>query len=84
MKADVTQNGKGALTVGAGNVITIELKKPLSSGDAAGKDISWAIGGTYTMVIAWDSDGGGSSGGKVDHTGGTTPTARTIFIADKY
>lgn len=80
VKADSIQNGVGAITVGAGNVITIELKKPLNSGDTTGKDISWAIGGTYTMVIAWDSNGGGSSGGKVDHTGGTTPTARTIFI----
>ncbi len=80
IKADVTQNGKGAMTVGAGNVITIEFMKPLSSGDTAGKDISWTIGNTYTIVIAWDSDGGGSSGGTVDHTKGTTPTARTIFI----
>jgi hypothetical protein len=80
VKADAIQDGKGAMTVGAGNVITIELVKPLSSNDTAGKDISWTIGGTYTMVIDWDSNGGGSSGGTVDHKGGTTPTARTFFI----
>ncbi len=81
VKADVIQNGKGAMTVNTGNVITIELMKPLSSGDTAGKDIAWTIGNTYNMVIAWDSNGGGSSGGTVDHTKGTTPTARTIFIS---
>ncbi len=79
-KADAIQDGKGAMTVGATNVITIELVKPLSSNDTVGKDISWKIGGTYTMVIDWDSNGGGSSGGTIDHKGGTTPTARTFFI----
>lgn len=80
VKADSIQNGVGAMTITAGNVVSIELKKPLNSGDTAGKDIAWTAGNTYTMVIAWDSNGGGSSGGTIDHTGGTTPTARSIYI----
>jgi len=80
VKADTTQNGKGALTVGTGNVVTIELKKPLNSGDSAGKDIAWSAANTYFMVMAWDTNGGGSSGGSVSHKSGTTPTARSILI----
>jgi hypothetical protein len=80
VRADASQNGKGIISIGSGNVVTIELKKPLSSGDTTGKDIAWNAGGTYTMVIVWNSKGNGASGGAVDHTGGTTPTARKIFI----
>ncbi len=80
VKADTTQNGKGAITVGTGNVVSIELKKPLSSGDTGGKDIAWTVGNTYFMVMAWDTNGGGSSGGAVSHRSGTTPTARSILI----
>lgn len=80
VRADTIQNGKGIISVGSGNVITVELKKPLSSGDAAGKDVALTPGGTYTIVIAWNSNGNGASGGTVSHTGGTTPTARKIFI----
>ncbi len=78
---DASQDGVGAMSViNATQLITIELKKPLNSGDATGKDIAWSEGSTYDLVIAWDSDGGGSSGGGRDHKGGTTPTARTILI----
>jgi len=78
--ADASQDGVGAMSVGAGNLITIELKKPLNSGDSAGKDIAWTEGNEYSVVIAWDSDGGGSSGGTTSHRGGTTPSAKTVFI----
>ena len=77
---DSLQNGKGAIVVGSGNTVTIELKKPLNSGDTVGKDIAWVPGNVSSMVMVWDTDGGGSSGGMADHTGGTTPTPRTILI----
>jgi hypothetical protein len=77
---DATQHGVGAMGVGAGNVVTLELKKPLNSGDTAGKDIAWTAGNVYSMVIVWDTDGGGSSGGNADHAGGTTPTVRTVLV----
>jgi len=80
VKADTTQNGKGAITIGGGNVVTIELKKPLNSGDSAGKDIAWTSGSTYFLVMAWDTNGGGSSNGSVSHKSGTTPTGRSILI----
>jgi len=68
-KADPTQNGKGAINVTAQNVVTIELKKPLNSGDTAGKDINWAQNETQTLVMIWDSNGRGSSGGTTNHYG---------------
>lgn len=78
--ADTTQNGVGAISVGSENLVTVELKKPLSSGDSAGNDIAWTEGNEYSIVIAWDSNGGGSSGGATNHSSGTTPTAKTILI----
>lgn len=75
---DSTQNGVGAMTV-VSNLVTIELKKPLNSGDAAGNDITWLEGSQQKLVIAWDSNGGGSSGGTTNHRDGG-PTSRTIFI----
>jgi len=80
--ADTTQNGVGAMTVTpVGNVVTIELRKPLNSGDATGRDIAWADSSTNNMVIAWDSNGNGSGpGGTANHKVGTTPTGRKIFI----
>lgn len=76
---DATQNGRGAINVGAGNLVTIELKKPLSSGDTAGGDTTWIVGNTYSFVIAWDTNGGGSSGGTTNHRS-SAPIARTILI----
>ena len=76
---DTNQNGKGAINVESSNLVTAELKKPLNSGDSAGKDIDWIVGTTYTMIVMWDSDGGGSSGGTANHRSGTL-TARTILI----
>ncbi len=86
------QNGVGAIKIKEGNLTTIELKKPLSTvslyppdGDWRGWDIEWAVGGTYQLVIAWDSDGrgygvgpGGSNGGNARHEGSVT--ARNIYI----
>jgi hypothetical protein len=76
---DATQNGRGAITVGTGNLVTVEIKKPLNSGDAAGADVAWTVGNTYGLVIAWDTNGGGSSGGTANHRS-TSPIARTIQI----
>jgi len=76
---DTVQDGKGAMVIGSGNLVTIELKKPLNSGDASGGDIAWTVGNTYSLVIAWDSNGGGSSGGTTNHKS-ATPIARTILI----
>ncbi|MFQ6012173.1 MAG: hypothetical protein ACE5LS_00795 [Thermoplasmata archaeon] len=77
---DTIQDGVGVLAVDASNLVTVELKKPLASGDGAGRDIAWSPGNVYSVVIVWDSDGGGSSGGAADHAAGTTPTPRTILI----
>jgi len=76
---DATQHGKGAINVGAGNLVTIELKKPLNSGDATGGDVAWIVGNTYSLVIAWDTNGGGSSGGTTNHKN-ASPLSRTILI----
>ena len=69
----------GAIRVGDSSLITVELKKPLSSGDSAGDDIDWTVGNTYTLVIRWDSNGGGSSGGGSSHLSGPVEH-RTVFI----
>jgi len=80
IEVDATQDGVGAISVDSGNLVTVELKKPLSSGDSAGSDIAWTVGGTYNIVIAWDTNGGGSSGGNISHRS-ATPLARTILIS---
>ena len=79
ISVDATQHGVGAMSVGDSNLITVELKKPLSSGDSAGDDIEWTVSNTYTLVIRWDSNGGGSSGGSSSHWSGPVGH-RTIFI----
>ena len=76
---DSTQNGIGVINVGNSNKVTIELKKPLASGDSAGADIDWTIGSIYTLIFRWDSNGGGSSGGDSSHQSGPARN-RTIFI----
>ena len=79
ISADTIQDGVGAIRVGDSNLITVELKKPLSSGDSAGNDIAWDVTNTYTLVIRWDSNGGGSSGGSTSHLSGPLGY-RTVFI----
>jgi hypothetical protein len=81
IEVDATQNGVGALNVSAGNLVTVELKKPLNSGDVDGKDITWTVGGIYDLVIAWDTNGGGSSGGNTNHKS-VTPIAYTVLISE--
>jgi hypothetical protein len=70
ISVDDSQDGKGAIAIDSANLVTAELKKPLNSGDSAGKDIDWAEESKYAMVIMWDSNGGGSSGGSVSHSNG--------------
>jgi len=79
---DASQEGKGAITVDSSNLVTAELKKPLNSGDSAGKDMAWTEDNTYAMIIMWDSNGGGSSGGIVGHSSGSA-TERTVLINSK-
>jgi hypothetical protein len=79
ISTDSIQNGVGAISVGDSNLITVELKKPLNSGDSAGNDIEWTVGNTYTLIIRWDSNGGGSSGGNTSHLSGSVRD-RTILI----
>jgi hypothetical protein len=77
--SDASQDGKGAMSVNSSNFVIMELKKPLNSGDMSGKDINWTQGDTYSLVILWDSDSGGSSGGTTGHLSGT-PSVKTILI----
>ena len=79
ISADAIQDGVGAINVGTLNFITVELKKPLSRGDSAGSDIDWSVGNTYMLIIRWDSNGGGSSGGSSSHLSGSA-SDRTMFI----
>ncbi len=77
---DPDQNGKGAILVDSQNIVTIELKKPLNSGDSTGRDIAWATGNTYSLTIMWDTNGAGSNGGSVSHYNGAL-TSKTLFIS---
>ena len=79
ISADLIQDGVGAIQVGDSNRITVELKKPLDSDDSAGNDIDWTAGNMYTLIIRWDSNGGGSSGGGSSHLDGPARN-RTILI----
>jgi len=77
--SDTTQNGRGAMNIDSSNIVTVELKKPLNSGDSAGNDIAWSTGNTYTMVIMWDSNGGGSSGGGANHQSASV-VSNNVFL----
>jgi hypothetical protein len=79
IEVDATQDGVGAITVDSANLVTVEFKKPLNSSDSAGYDIAWTVGGTFYIVIAWDTNGGGSSGGNVNHKS-SDPISRSILI----
>jgi hypothetical protein len=78
--SDKTQDGKGAISVNASKFVSLELKKPLSCGDTSGKDMSWSEGNTYSVLMTWDSNGGGSSGGATNHAA-QAPVAQTILIS---
>ena len=78
--SDAIQNGVGAISVSSSNVTVVELKKPLNSGDTAGKDLAWSSGNTYAMVMIWNTNGLGSSGGSTTHFQGTA-TPRTMLIS---
>ena len=77
ISGDANSHGRGAMNLGSSNIVTVELKKPLNSGDQ--HDITWTVGNTYSMLIMWDSDGGGSSGGIRNHQSASLNT-RTILI----
>lgn len=76
---DAAQDGIGAMTVDSSNVVTVELKKPLNSGDSDGKDVGWTEGNTYALIIMWNSNSYGASGGSTTHSEGSL-TNRTILI----
>ena len=79
ISVDASQDGKGAITVSASNLVTVELKKPLNTGDSDGKDLAWTEDSTYALIIMWNSNFYGASGGSVTHSDGPL-TDRTIFI----
>ncbi len=79
ISVDASQDGTGAITVDSSNLVTVELKKPLNSGDSAGKDIAWTEDDTYAFIIMWNSKSYGASGGSVTHSNGS-PIDQTIFI----
>jgi hypothetical protein len=76
---DSTQDGKGAISINASNLVVVELKKPLSSGDVAGVDINWTQGNNYGLLIIWNSVGNGASGGSASHST-ELPVQYTIFV----
>ena len=79
-KPDDTQDGKGALNVTSQNIVTLELKKPLNSGDTAGNDINWTQNETKTLIIVWNSNTYGSSGGTTSHFFINIATVRTLLV----
>ena len=79
ISVDDLQDGRGAMTVDNPNIVIVELKKPLNSGDSDGKDTDWTEGNTYELIIMWNSNSYGSSGGSVTHSEGSL-TDRIIFI----
>jgi len=79
IRSDTSQDGKGAMDISISNTVTVELKKPLNTQDADGKDIQWSEDNSYDMIVMWDSNGGGSSGGITSHTS-NSPKPKTIYI----
>ena len=76
---DKEQDGVGAININGSNFVTVELKKPLNSGDTAENAINWTLGHSYGFLMEWNSNGEGSSGGSTSHTG-HAPTPRTISL----
>jgi hypothetical protein len=79
ISSDSSQDGIGAIEISTSNVITVELKKDINSGDLSGNDIQWSENNTYSLVIMWDSDGSGSSGGNANHRASAL-IGRTVFF----
>ncbi|MCW3998296.1 MAG: hypothetical protein NWF10_06990 [Candidatus Bathyarchaeota archaeon] len=79
VSADASQDGIGAIDISSSNVVTVELKKETNSGDSSGNDIQWSENNDYALVIMWDSNGRGSSGGSANHNE-RSPIGRTIFF----
>jgi spore coat protein U-like protein len=77
--SDTSQDGNGAIEISNSNTVTIELKKPLNTQDSDGRDIQWSENNTYAIIIMWDSNGGGSSGGNTGHTA-NSPNIKTIYL----
>jgi len=79
IKSDMSQDGNGAIDISTSNTVTIELKKPLNTQDNDGRDIQWFEDNIYALIVMWDSNGGGSSGGNTGHTA-NSPNPKTIYI----
>ena len=79
VRMDSVQDGKGVIAVDSSNVVAVELKKPLDSGDTAGFDMAWSAGRSYGFRIMWDSNGDGSSGGRMGHQ--VTGEELTLFLS---
>ena len=77
--SDSCQDGFGAMSISSSNVVIVEMKKPLDCGDSDGEDISWSCDNQYSIVVAYDSNGGGSSGGSESHVM-YMPTVRTVRV----
>ena len=80
ISVDISQDGVGAISLNASNVTTVELKKPLKSGDSVGKDIEWLESETHTFILIWNSNLNGASEGNVTHTEGLLEE-KTVFLA---
>jgi hypothetical protein len=78
IRSDISQDGIGAMDITM-NTVTIEIKKPLNTQDADGKDIQWSPANSYDIIIMWDSNGGGSSGGTTSHTS-NNPKPKNIYL----
>jgi hypothetical protein len=78
--SDSCQDGCGAMSISSSNVVTVEMKKPLNCGDSEGEDMAWSCNNEYSLVVAYDSNGGGSSGGSESHTM-FMPTLRTVRVS---
>jgi len=68
---DTAQNDFGQMAYSGAAVpysLTAEWKRPLSTGDT--QDLTFVADGTtaYNFFVTTDSDGGGSSGGAIDHS----------------
>ncbi|TRO45951.1 hypothetical protein E2P30_00795 [Candidatus Bathyarchaeota archaeon] len=78
IRSDISQDGVGAMQISLNSTV-IELKKPLNTQDLEGNDIQWSEDKSYDIIIMWDSNGGGSSGGSISHNR-VSPKPKTIYL----